>query len=203
MELGGGDVVSSDHCGERTGIVGRGDEVFRVGGLGTVGVDEIGVGVAGGEAVREGVGACEGEEVPSDLWDADGGGEAGDGAGKPSERGDVVAVAGAFFAGLKEHLEADANAEEGEATFEDGSLERFDHVGGVEGFHGGGCGADAGEDDPITVVEVIGVLDETVIDVEALQRVSDARGVSRLVIDNGDGHTVTIVGGLWIAPKIL
>ena len=148
VELGAEEVVAADGGGDRAAVVGAGEAVGRVGGDEVVGVDEIGV-VAGGDAGEERVGGEDLERVPAHVRDLErgvGGGEADDLAGDPAEARGVAVLA----ADGRQHLLADADAEEGRAAADRALLDRLEEAGdGEEAGAAVGEGADAGQHDAV------------------------------------------------------
>jgi len=107
MELGGDDVVARDDGAELDAVLASPERVRVHTRVGVIGVDEVVVAPVG-EPAGDRVPASEAHLVPADLGDTLAVGEATDPAGKPAE-----ARGASFLAVLEEHLEPDADPEEG------------------------------------------------------------------------------------------
>ena len=176
----------------------RPERVGRIGGVGEVGVHEVAVGV-GAEAVGDGVRAGGAHCVPADLRDAQGVGETPDPSRHPAKGVDV-----ALFGVVEQHLEADADAEERQAVALHAFREGLDQPGVGERIHGGPGRADAGKDDAIGVGELARGGDQPVGKSEPFERVADARGVPRSVVDDRNHPpqaTGGVVSGSWTSPR--
>ncbi len=177
VKLDAGDAAASGGGGEGLAVGAAGDGALRVGGLGVVAVDEIDVAVCGEpgpERVRGKV-----ERVPADLRDFEAGsGEAFYFSAEEAEAAD----AGGLFTFLKEHLVADADAEEW-ATAGEPRFHRLPKAALAEAADAVAKGADAGEDDLFGAFDFGEVCGETHVSAVILQGVEDAANVAGAVVD--------------------
>ena len=123
MELRGDDVVVRHDRRELDAVLRAPERVGGVGRVRVVGVDEVVVapiGEPGGDRVR----SCESHLVPADLGNAQPVGEAADPPGEPAEAGGVP-----LLAVLEQHLEPDADPEEGHSVPLHAPGERVEQVG--------------------------------------------------------------------------
>lgn len=183
MELRGENVVLSDGGDEGRAVVGGGGDHGRVGGNQVIRVDEVDVGIGGKVFEERRVGGWM-EGVPAHVRDLEVVRGAVDGEADDFADDEAQALVEAvFFAEVGEELEAQADAEERFA----GLGEVFDGAGevsGVEDFHGVLKGSDAGNDELIGRLDLLGSGDDLRGITHTFKGLLNAAEIGHAVVDD-------------------
>ena len=142
------------------------------------------IGEPGGDRVRP----REPHLVPADLGNAQRVAEAANPPGEPAEPGGVP-----LLAVLEQHLEPDADPEEGHPVLLHALGERVEEVGFPQRIERRGRRADTGQDEPFGLCDLLRLRHQPAFETEPLERVDDAGGVARSVVDHVD-HAGSVYG---------
>jgi hypothetical protein len=188
------DVAVFDDGDEGGAVVAEGYG-FAVGFCSREGVGEVKEGVRGnvGEEAR---GAAELELVPAHVRELDVGGKGRDVAGEKVEAIEF----GSFLAGFVESLQAETDAEEGDAALDSGD-ERRAELAFVEGADEGGIVTDSGQDDGVRGGERFGCVGALRICAEAMKSSLDGSDIAGAVVKEEKVHVRSMRRGPWPEPR--
>jgi hypothetical protein len=184
------DVAVFDDGGERCAVSAESDR-FAVGFCSCERVGEVKEGVRGNVGEEAG-GAGELELVPAHVGELDVGGKGRDVAGEKVEAVEF----GSFLAGLVESLQAETNAEEGDAALDSGD-ERGAELAFVEGADESGIVTDSGEDDGVRGGERFGCIGALRNCAEAMNSPLDGGDIAGAVVKEKKVHGRSVKRVPW------
>ncbi len=180
MELGGHQLAALDRAGELVAVIGGGEHIVPVLGLGMVGVDEIEFFVPV-QPVEERRGLATLDPVPTDVRHGQVTAEAAHRARQDAE----PRLFRGLLAGREQGLEGDADTEERLARVQVAD-ERITQLPFPQGAHERAEVADPGEDEPLGAVDVRTAVHHRHGFAEPFDGVDDRADVARAVIEEGD-----------------